>query len=638
MSPLSKDCDEMKYAKKAKVIGLGFMLTAITLTSMQMDSVFASDEKNDVSNAQSTLEKEGIFTALDKDGNITYIKQTNEDITDELELPEKTDTETTFDLKVQIGNAEPETIASYDTFKEANTAMNKKARSRSVGNLAVYTNDQIRAVTNGVVNFRTKACSVNTNYLGDGEDPDGYTNGCYGADAAYLGTNTDGTKVKFRLAGVTGWVNKDEVQIYDYDNKSQVKSISNYTVEGGRIYHNVTTNMNYAGTDSTQDIGPKQSYMSEGATYYSYDGHYFYTSYARMIADYKANTYNNSINPKTPYYSYYQFLSFRSKTKFSATDFNTRVASVVGSNKSALSNQGANYIDVQNTFGVNAALAFGISVNESGWGRSDYALNRNNIFGIAAFDSDPDNATKFPSVKECILQFSRDIVSIDYTDPLDASGLYHGSSLGDKSVGFNVKYASDPFWSEKAASHVYNLEKNTPNNKDFGNYSIGIKTNGDNINIRKEASTSSTSLYKTGAWNNYSFIILDTVTGQSVNGNTKWYKIATDPPLNASRTQIVRCGHGQGGEYIYTNNYAYVSAEYVRVLNDGNFSDGDYGMIPGDVNGDGTITPADYVKVKNHIMGKSTLTGDSLKAADMNGDGTITPADYVKIKNSIMDK
>ncbi|MEG0469268.1 MAG: hypothetical protein RR562_05090, partial [Longicatena sp.] len=145
----------MKYAKKAKVIGLGFMLTAITLTSMQMDSVFASNEKNDVSNAQSTLEKEGIFTALDKDGNITYIKQTNEDITDELELPEKMDKETTFDLKVQIGNAEPETIASYDTFKEANTAMNKKARSRSVGKLAVYTNDQIRAVTNGVVNFRT---------------------------------------------------------------------------------------------------------------------------------------------------------------------------------------------------------------------------------------------------------------------------------------------------------------------------------------------------------------------------------------------------------------------------------------------------------------------------------------------------
>ena len=37
-------------------------------------------------------------------------------------------------------------------------------------------------------------------------------------------------------------------------------------------------------------------------------------------------------------------------------------------------------------------------------------------------------------------------------------------------------------------------------------------------------------------------------------------------------------------------------------------------------------------------MGKSKLTGDSLKAADMNKDGKITPADYVKIKNTIMGK
>jgi hypothetical protein len=29
---------------------------------------------------------------------------------------------------------------------------------------------------------------------------------------------------------------------------------------------------------------------------------------------------------------------------------------------------------------------------------------------------------------------------------------------------------------------------------------------------------------------------------------------------------------------------------------------------------------------------------DSLKAADMNKDGKITPADYVKIKNTIMGK
>ena len=55
----------------------------------------------------------------------------------------------------------------------------------------------------------------------------------------------------------------------------------------------------------------------------------------------------------------------------------------------------------------------------------------------------------------------------------------------------------------------------------------------------------------------------------------------------------------------------------------------------GDPSGDGDITPSDYVKVKNHITGKTALTDAYLLAADVNGDGKITPADYVKIKNQI---
>lgn len=57
----------------------------------------------------------------------------------------------------------------------------------------------------------------------------------------------------------------------------------------------------------------------------------------------------------------------------------------------------------------------------------------------------------------------------------------------------------------------------------------------------------------------------------------------------------------------------------------------------GDVNGDGNITPADYVKIKNNIMGTTSLEGAFKKAADVNGDGNITPADYVKVKNHIMN-
>ena len=61
-------------------------------------------------------------------------------------------------------------------------------------------------------------------------------------------------------------------------------------------------------------------------------------------------------------------------------------------------------------------------------------------------------------------------------------------------------------------------------------------------------------------------------------------------------------------------------------------------VIKGDVNGDGLIYATDYVKVKNHIMGKSSLTGSYLIAADINNDGNIYATDYVLIKNHIMGK
>lgn len=61
-------------------------------------------------------------------------------------------------------------------------------------------------------------------------------------------------------------------------------------------------------------------------------------------------------------------------------------------------------------------------------------------------------------------------------------------------------------------------------------------------------------------------------------------------------------------------------------------------VIKGDVNGDGLIYATDYVKIKNHIMGKTRLQGAYLKAADINNDNNIYATDYVRIKNYIMGK
>lgn len=60
-------------------------------------------------------------------------------------------------------------------------------------------------------------------------------------------------------------------------------------------------------------------------------------------------------------------------------------------------------------------------------------------------------------------------------------------------------------------------------------------------------------------------------------------------------------------------------------------------VLLGDINGDGDITPSDYMKIKNHIMGSGTIENTWIDCADINMDKTITPSDYMKVKNHIME-
>lgn len=489
--------------------------------------------------------------------------------------------------------------------------------------------DSSKSISVGVVNFRTKASAAyNTLYTEDGTNKQGYLNGYSASDGAFLGYSSDGSKVKFKMAGVTGWVSSSEVQVVDY---GSVGSVSYYSVSSGYIYHTITNNINSSAYASKIMVGINPGYLQEGVPYYSYDGHYFYTSYATMVSDYKQNIYSNSVNSSSPYYNYYQYLPHRSKTTFTVSDFDNMTNSKASGKLNGL---GSYFIQYQNTYGTNAALVYGVAVLESGWGTSSIAKNKNNLFGHGAMDSNPYyGANGYSTASDSILYHSKVFISEGYCDPLDYSGRYFGSHLGDKGSGINVKYASDPYWGEKAASICWQLASRYQKN-DRNAYSLAIKTKGINLNVRKEASTSSTSLYQTTTADNYPMIILSEVQGSNVSGNTVWYKIQSDPTLNSSRTGIVQ----DKGEYDFNNFYGYVSSSYVFMITQGNNQNPSQDILLGDVNQDGSITPSDYVKVKNYIMKKTSLEGKALQAADMNQDGSITPADYVKIKNTIMGK
>lgn len=479
----------------------------------------------------------------------------------------------------------------------------------------------------GVVVFNDMSNSgTYTSYTDAVTGAAGYTNGTYGPDAAYLGLS--GGKVKFKIAGVTGLCNTSDVTIYEYDDFIAKKYITNtYTTKNGRLYHNITTNL--TNIASTQLFGYQQSYMSSNATYYSYDGHYFYTSYKTMITDYKNGVYTNSINPKNPYYNYYLFLSHRTKTGFTATEFNTYISTNSGSSTSKMLNTGSTFVSAQNTYGSNAVLMFGLAINESNWGKSTIAQSKNNLFGHGAVDSNPYyGSTGYTSAANSITYHAQYFVSQQYLDAA-TDGRYYGSHLGNKESGMNVKYASDPYWGEKAAAHGFLLEDvSTSSTADYNTYQIG--TVGGSTPIYNSPSGSILYYAKNKNYSttyNVPVVILDTIT----YNNVKWYKIQSDMPIVSGRNSVT-----YAQTYNYTNDYAYVKASLVTLGNTGTGTSDSSDYVLGDPSGDGLITALDYIKVRNHIMGTALLTGNELLAADTSGDGNITALDYIQIRNHIM--
>ena len=366
---------------------------------------------------------------------------------------------------------------------------------------------------------------------------------------------------KVRIGNFTGWI---ELPAYEVVPITWVKSSSSYTVTDTEIRHNYVAkiqNYYYGGAGST--IGPKPEMLNQG-TYYSYDGHYFYTDLETMIRDYRNDNYSNSINKDNVYYNYYMYLSNHTKTAYSSINIDEYIRNNLGFKKdvygksasdgtSRLYGQGTFFYYAQEKYGVNAILALSLSRNETGNGRSYLAVNKNNGFGLNAVDSNPINgANWYASFSSSILGYASKWVTYGYAHPRDWR--YFGPQFGDKWIGMNVKYASDTYWSEKMASNYYYLDKSL-GLQDYNYYQLGVVT-GPTV-AYQSPNTSSRQIY-TYPEKEDGVVIVDEVT----QNNEKWYKVVSDLNIDSNYNEIT------SGDYNW-NGYVYVKANQVLKINNG---------------------------------------------------------------------
>ena len=219
-------------------------------------------------------------------------------------------------------------------------------------------------------------------------------------------------RLPVKISGLSGYMNKSDLVAVSSDSDF----IPHYSSDGNYLYHELSP---YASIR----VAPHSSSMAIGKKYYSADG----INFENFTAE----------NP-------FLFRDLRKPTNYTAEELN-KVYSLMNIQGSRLSGKGEVFKEAEKRYQVNALYLMAHSALESAWGRSQIAKDKNNFFGIAAYDTTPyDSAKSFDNVDKGILGAAKWIRE-NYID----EGRTH---LGNKSSGMNTLYASDPYWGEKIAS------------------------------------------------------------------------------------------------------------------------------------------------------------------------------------------
>ena len=231
-------------------------------------------------------------------------------------------------------------------------------------------------------------------------------------------------RIPVQVAGLTGYVNASQVTAVD----SSSSFIPDYVSDGKYVYHRYSPSTKVM-------VAYHNANMQVGKSYYSADG----INFGTFKLDHP-----------------FQFANLNSKTNYTAADIN-RLYSLMGANDSKLAGKGATFKAAEQKYGVNALYLVAHSALESAWGRSNIAKDKNNFFGIAAYDDTPyTSATKYDSVDGGIMGAARWIKErYLHNSGYPANGAY----LGNKAGGMNVNYATAPYWGESIASIMFNANE-----------------------------------------------------------------------------------------------------------------------------------------------------------------------------------
>lgn len=540
---------EMKQSQKAK--STRDSKESSELAQLMEDEDFVEGYEADLSSEVlvNMTDDEYEVAAAKKDGSYVFIDSTDS-YTDSMEIAEN------FNNEVNNGSATEDTEYIPCVVDKSGIVVYSVT---GIGRAIKYINGKQDPGLNVTYLYPNSSNVGTTSYA------DSYINAAYCEDSPIIDSTTKAVKVM--VNGYVGWAKRD-VSDGNYDFTvvpiNQAVNLSYYYVQNNQLYHYISSDMTQAGKGNTLCVGVAPSYLKAGTKYYSYDAHYFYTDVLTLTSDLQAGTNKNAVNGDRVFYNYYQFIPVRSKTSYTASQINSFFVSNTASN-SKLRNMGQAMINAQNSYGVNAGVILAVAMNESAKGVSNLALTKNNLFGLNAVDSNVGNASSYKSVEGCINDFAKSYISKNYSNPNNWVGF--GGFLGNKGVGINVKYASDPYWGEKASQYYFMFDKwvsnfssngyKVTNLLDYNNYTIGIYTGATTVKFNSNNSTA------------YSISAKKATNSELVGGAVIVNSIdAANSRYNVVPTVSSAASSSYNGVYDW-NVSAYVPKSLIKVVNEG---------------------------------------------------------------------
>ncbi|MFB1082157.1 S-layer homology domain-containing protein [Jeotgalibacillus sp. JSM ZJ347] len=345
-----------------------------------------------------------------------------------------------------------------------------------------------------------------------------------GREMRYFDSNE--TAAKVQIGSTIGYARVSEVDLLPL---STIEDRDYYTRNAaGEMTHYALNHL--SGYYGVYSIGPAPSFMKEGEKYFSWDGVKFTNARGEL---------------QGTHYPYFQFLNARSKTNYTAKELDQHILARLteleslavskpgtygrykdATKKSKLLNLGTYLKEQEQKKRVNALFILAAATHESDYGMSNNALTKNNIFGIKVFDSSPEMGEMYEKPERSVDAFLDQYMNKNY---IPTWGAYaHGGVSGNKTIGMNVRYASDPNWGSKIAGHMNRMDK-ALGRKDLNQYTRAL-TNGQSVIARTDLNNSDPlTTYEYKAGRTYPVIITGEVTAAD---GTVWTQILSDTNLH----------------------------------------------------------------------------------------------------------